>query len=413
MSPRRANPWLALVNDTIRWRDFVDYRRSFEVARAAQVVLEELTAHIDEHGATGADVIAPAAKRLTLRLQQITLHADDSSGSIGGACQDALDLYALCCREGSPDSVKLARWIVKAREDSPGWPNITLEPFAPAFTAEAWDAYRAAVADLDGRTEPGQYGIDRFEVERMILELLDHDGDVDGAIRLLSDRERPRFGGIIRRLLAADRTEEAMDWLDRAVAAGRVWHQDDDYHLSFGTAADLYAQAGRVEEAFAVLRAGFRRHAGPGAYRALVDFAAGHGRGESERAWAVEEATRQARLVDGSALVGIHLAAGDEESAWTAARDFGAGVRWSELAERFRTSHPDRAGELYAMQLPGLLSVAKTRAYPGIARHLVEMERLYAAAGRTDEFRSLMAELRSTYARRTSFIKALDKRALP
>ena len=32
---------------------------------------------------------------------------------------------------------------------------------------------------------------------------------------------------------------------------------------------------------------------------------------------------------------------------------------------------------------------------------------------RTDEFRSLITELRTTYARRPSFIKALDKNALP
>ncbi|MGA8046312.1 MAG: DUF6880 family protein [Dermatophilaceae bacterium] len=413
MSPRRANPWLALVNDTIRWRDFVDHQRSFEVAQAADGVLEQLTAELDERGEAVADDIAPAAKRLMVRLQQITMHADDSSGAIGGACQDALDLYARCCREGSPNAAKLARWIVTAREDSPGWPNITLPPFAPALTEDGWRTYRAAVAELDTRTEPGPYGIGRFEVERMILELLDHDGDVDGAIRLLSERERPRFGAIITRLLAVERTDEAMEWLDRAVAADRIWHQDDDYHLAYGTAADLYAGAGRVEDAIEVLRGGFRRHAGPDSYRALVEFAAPHGRREAERDWAIAEATRQAGLTDGGALVGIHLSTGDEEAAWAAARDHGAGANWSELAKRFRTTHPDRAGELYAMQLPGMLGVAKTRAYPGIARHLVEMQRLYAAAGRSDEFRSLMAELRGTYARRTSFIKALDKHALP
>ena len=271
MSPRRANPWLALVNDTIRWRDFVDYRRSFEVARAGEDVLDRLTAELDSHGAAVADEIGPAAKRLMVRLQQIQLHADDSSGAIGGACQAALDLYARCCREGSPDAVKLARWIVTAREDSPGWPNITLEPFAPALTEPAWTAYRAAVAELDARTEPGPYGTDRFEVERMLLELLDHDGDVDGAIRLLSERKAPRFGAIIERLLAVGRTDEAMDWLDRAVAAGRIWHQDDDYHLAYGTAADLYARAGRVQDGIDILRDGFRRHAGAESCRALVD----------------------------------------------------------------------------------------------------------------------------------------------
>ena len=82
MSPRRANPWLALVNDTIRWRDFVDYRRSFEVAQAGEDVLDRLTTELDSRGAAAADEIGPAAKRLMIRLQQIQLHAVDPNTQI-------------------------------------------------------------------------------------------------------------------------------------------------------------------------------------------------------------------------------------------------------------------------------------------------------------------------------------------
>jgi hypothetical protein len=60
--------------------------------------------------------------------------------------------------------------------------------------------YRRAVAALERKFEDRDQW-NRSEVDAMLLELADHDGDVDRAV---------------------ERTEDAVAWVDRAVAAGRV-----------------------------------------------------------------------------------------------------------------------------------------------------------------------------------------------
>ena len=208
----------AYVRDTLAFRGFVDYRRSFEVAGVASEVLDELETHMNS-GA--AEVARPALLRALTRLRKITEQADDSSGSIGDACQRAADLYARACRLGEPEPVKLATWLVKFRADSPGWPNLVLADFVDAFDERALATYRRAVAALDRELEDQDH-FKRFEVDAMLLELADHDGDVDRAVHLLSRREHPEYGAIVDRLRAAGRTDDAVAWIDRAVAEGRV-----------------------------------------------------------------------------------------------------------------------------------------------------------------------------------------------
>ena len=176
------------VRNMLAFRGFVDYRRSFEVAAVAGEILDELENHVDS-GA--AEVARPALLRALTRLRKITEQADDSSGSIGCECQRAADLYARACRLGEPDPVKLATWLVKFRADSPGWPHLVLADFVDSFDEQALGTYRRAVAALDRKLE-GQDHWKRFEVDAMLLELADHDGDVDRAVHLLTRAGTPR-----------------------------------------------------------------------------------------------------------------------------------------------------------------------------------------------------------------------------
>lgn len=56
----------------------------------------------------------------------------------------------------------------------------------------------------------------------MLLELADHDGDLDQAIAVLRMGAHPAYGEIIDRLEAAGRDEEALAVTDEAAAAGRI-----------------------------------------------------------------------------------------------------------------------------------------------------------------------------------------------
>ena len=402
----------AYVRNTLAFRGFVDYRRSFEVAGVASEVLDELENHLNS-GA--AEVVRPALLRALTRLRKIIEQADDSSGSIGDECQRAADLYARACRLGEPDPVKLATWLVKFRADSPGWPNLVLADFVDAFDEQALGTYRRAVAALDRKlADRDQWG--RFEVDAMLLELADHDGDVDRAVHLLAQREHPQYGAIVDRLRAAGRTEDAVAWIDRAVADGRVTSHGggNAYWLSPDDVAETYQGLGRIEDAVAVLRADFVRQPSVPAYRVLLDFAAGIDRADTERTWAFDHARQLAsdRFAAGAVLVQLSLSEGDVDAAWLAADRYGPGWAWRELADRGAEARPVEAADLYRPQLENDLRHPNTKLYPGIAATLATMAELYERGGRSADFASFIAQIRQDYGRRPSLMKALDAKGL-
>jgi hypothetical protein len=401
----------AYVRNTLQFRGFVDYRESFGVAEAASEVLDELENYLK---AGSAEIVRPALLRAMTLLRTTTEHADDSSGAIGGECERAADLYAQACRLGEPDPAELAGWLATFRATSPGWPTLLLADFVDAFDDHALAIYRAAVADLD-RQHAGRDHWSRFEVDAMLLELADHDGDVDRAVDLLNEREHPQYGAIIARLRAAGRDDEVVNWIDRAVAEGRASSQGggNGYWLSPSDVADTYRGIGRIDDAIAVLRADFVRQPAVHAYRSLLDFAATIDRADTERAWALDHARELAGGPGaGSVLVQLSLSEGDVDAAWEAADRYGPGWAWQELATQGAEARPVAAADLYRPQLENDLQRPNTRLYPGIAATLATMAELYERGGRSADFALYIAKVRQDYGRRPSLMKALQAKGL-
>jgi len=277
-----------------------------------------------------ADAVSKALLRATTRLRSILLHADDSSGVIGAAGERAVQLSARACREGTPNRVGLARWLVGFRRDSPGWPHVELAMFVDAFDERALAEYRRSVAKWSADLADADHYA-RYEVQAALVELADHDGDVDRAIVLLSGGvEHIPYGSVIDRVLAAGRDAEALDWLDRAVAARRISTlQRNDYWILPNRAVELYSAAGRAGDALNVLQAAFVQRVGPPTWRALLDFAARLNRDEELREWAIAAAEELAGRPHGSGsdLINVYLSESRLEEAWQAAKRFGAGRR--------------------------------------------------------------------------------------
>ena len=401
-----------MVKKALAVRGHVDYRRSFGVARDAEQLLDELETYLD---AGSADAVAPALLRATTRLRKVVLQADDSSGLLGNAGQRAAELYARACREGAPDAKKLARWLVQFRDSSPGWPQLELADFVEAFDGAAMEAYRRGVAKLDEAYADREH-YKRFEVDCMLLELADHDGDIDRAVELLTTRDHPQYGAVIDRLRAVGRDEEAIEWMDRAVAAGRVSGRmgGDEVWLDPVAVADTYRSLGRDADGTAVLREEFARRPELATFRRLVAYAGQIGHEEAERSWALAKALDLAAAPygDGALLIEIALSDGDLETAWSAARDLGPGRQWRSLADASRDFAPREAAELYRDDVGKDLKYADTQKYASIAERLAAMRDLYQRAGAEADFADYLAELRETYRRRTSFISALDRRRL-
>ena len=400
------------VRKTLSVRGFIDYRRSFEVSGRASQLLDELEGHLNS-GA--AEAVRPALLRALTRLRKITEQADDSSGSIGYECQRAADLYAKACRLGRPDPVKLATWLVKFRADSPGWPNVHLADFVDAFDDKALATYRRAVAALDRKlADSDRYK--RFDVERMLLELADHDGDLERAIHLLSQGEHPKYGAIVDRLRAAGRHGEAVSWIDRAVTEGRISSHGggNEYWLNPDDVARTYQTLGRIDDAIGVLRDDFVRQPSVQNYGALRDFAATVGRADTEREWAMDHARTLAtdRFKAGAVLVQLLMAEGDLDAAWEAADQYGPGYAWRELAVRGAALRPVAAANLYRPQLEQDLRYPNSAVYPDVAATLLTMRGLYEQGDRGEDFADYLAKLRNDYARRPALMKALDAKGL-
>ena len=171
---------------------------------------------------------------------------------------------------------------------------------------------------------------------------------------------------------------------------------------------------GRIEDAVAVLRSDFARQPSVPTYRVLLDFAAGVDRADAERIWAMDHARQLAAdpYAQGAVLVQLLLSEGDVDAAWEAADRYGPGWAWRELADRGAKARPGDAADLYRPQLESDLRYADTKLYPRIAATLATMSKLYERGGRTDEFASLIAQIRQDYGRRPSLMRALNAKGL-
>jgi hypothetical protein len=407
------------VLGTGRW---LDYRQSFGYATRIEGFLDELE-HLLDQGA--ADTVAPSALRVATRVRKRLMHADDSSGVIGQAGQRAVELYARACREGTPDQAKLGRWLARFRNESPGWPIVTLDDFADALGVKGLTAYRKAVAAIGKRhaDQPvGEFGV-RFELDRMLLELADHDGDVDAAIAILGQGQHPQFVAIIDRLQAAGRDDEVITWLTRAVEADRVavdrlGNGHNSYWLDADRAVQLFCAAGQQESAMALARDQLRRAPTPASYDFFLRTAARLERLEIERARVLAWLDADGWSTGQTPIV-LALHEGDVERAWAAADRWGAGHAWQLLADAQPQPRPADALGLYGPALDdALLFPGRAEAQKAVAI-LKRMRQLAAAADNLDRsgrhVESLddrIAEIRVTLRRRRALIEELDRAGL-
>ena len=312
---------------------------------------------------------------------------------------------------GHVHPVSLARWVVGFRVEYGGWPSLTLDAVAHAFDEPAWDAYRTSVASLGG----GGPAADpyRSEIDRMLLELADHDGDVDRAVALLSGGDRPYHREIFRRLRDAGRPADVLAWLDRAVTQGCVAWRAGPTIVPVEDAVDAYLDGERPDAALAIARSLFNRDLSVDAFRLLISVADRCGSHDEQRTWAFEQATQRAHSSGGAHLIRLHLADGNVTHAWEAADAFGAGHAWRELVDASEDGFPLRAGRLCLAQVLESLTTPDSKRYPAIVDLLVKARTLYDTAGHRAEADAEINRLREVYRRRPALMSAMNRAGMP
>ena len=384
------------------------YEDADDGIQGVEEAVDELERHLD--GGINP-VVRRVLQHLLTRLGDLARDADNADALLKVA-ERASTLFGRAVA-GHPKPVSLARWVVDFRVEYGGWPSLALDAVAHAFDEPAWDAYRASVTTLGG----GGPAADpyRSETDRMLLELADHDGDVDRAVALLSGGDRPYYREILRRLRDAGRPVDALAWLDRAVTQACVdvaWRAGPTI-VPVEDAVDAYLDCGRPDAALAIAQTMFDRDLGVDAFRLLISVAERCGRQDEQRTWAFEQATQQARSSGGAHLVRLHLADGNVTRAWEAADAFGAGHAWRELVDASKDDFPLRAGRLCLAQVLESLTTPDSKRYPAIVDLLVRARALYDAAGHRAEADAEIARVREAYRRRPALMSAMNRAKLP
>ncbi len=407
-----ASELLAAVDAALAGVD-LDYHDPFyeDVDDGIQGV-EESVDELERHLDGGAHpVVRRVLQHLLTRLGDLARDADNADALLEVA-ERASALFGRAA-EGHPDPVTLARWVVDFRVEYGGWPSLALDAVAHAFDEPAWDAYRISVATFGG----GGPAADpyRSEIDHMLLELADHDGDVDRAVALLSGGDHSYYREILRRLRDAGRPADVLAWLDRAVTQGCVdvaWRAGPAI-VPVEDAVDAYLEGRRPEAALAIARTLFDRDLTVDAFRLLISVAERCGSEDEQRTWAFEQATLRAHSSGGAHLVRLHLADGNVTRAWEAADAFGAGHAWRELVDASEDDFPLRAGRLCLAQVLESLTTPDSKRYPAIVDLLVKARALHDTAGHRAEADAEITRLREVYRRRPALMSAMNRPGLP
>ncbi|KAB1640567.1 hypothetical protein [Gulosibacter chungangensis] len=406
--PEAQHSILKQAKAQLNFGDYVDYRTASHIADAANALLYEYESAMSE-GPDAADAIRPALEFVLRRVRDFTEYVDDSNGELGDVLDFAVTLHVLSCDTGNPDPAQVAAWLVDYRATSPGWPETPLSLYEKVLSAEAFDLYRQGILKVMERPETSDY-----ERQQWLLELADHDQDLDAAIAALSQYEYVYYREIVVRLRDAGRIQESLEWIDRAIANDRLTVRDPNAHwLGIDETADWLTADGQQDRAMELLRHWFSKSPTPAMFTSLTRNAEALSIADEEVAWAREEVERLAEQSSrGDIVIEIALLIQDLDWAWSAYDRWGSQTAWRKLAQASASTQPKAAADLFRPYLAQQLLHANTSYYPEIAHCLATMRTWYATANAVGEFEEYLAGIRAQYKNRPALMRELKAAGL-
>ncbi len=401
--------------------DFVDYGGAYSYFHGVDEALDEVAGLVDAGFADSAAKLAGYALEL---LEGAAGQIDDSDGGLRDAMDRAEEIHLAACVAGDPDPVALAEWLVGRSLASDYEVFLTAladyEPvLGPAGVARYRELVERAWRDLPPK-KPGDYGSNRFVVTYLMEHLAELTGGADALIEVLSRDVTSGYDvlRIAERLCADDRDDEALIWLERGLA-----EFPPDQRLR-SLAADCHIRAGRPTEAGDLLWANFADRPSVDSYIAL------HGAtGERFTAWRAQAiellraqpaesarftASPHIRRNGHSTLVEVLLWEGDADIAWRAALDGGCRDElWLRLARDRAAEHPDDAIPILLAAADQAIGQKNRGSYRTAAGLLAEAATLFTGCGRTKEFGSHLAALRTSHRAKRALREEFDKAGLP
>lgn len=385
-----------------------------EAPNYANDVHKAATAIADLIGSGGAaDAIGITREAITL-LTDALGHVDDSSGLVGEAARELLDVHLRACEAAPPEPVSLASYLADLLLDD----ELELAPAAGDYDDllgdRGWAVIRERAAAAYTRDPKN------WQARSLMETLARADGDVDAVVALYAaDLLSSGWTHLLiaRELDAAGRGREALDWAERGLREAK----QPDYRL-VDYLADRYTAAGRGQVALELRRDRFRAERTLANYQALRHAAAGCGAWARERDGALALLRDDARRLrfqvpwawGGAVLIDALLDDGDLDTAWQAAETTEATTsdQWLRLADASAGTRPAGALAAYLRVVESLKELTGNDTYQRIANLLAAARSCHESLGTVADFHRYVAALRLDQKRKRNLIKILDQHGL-
>lgn len=404
---QRASPDPARHLTTAEMRDLVaslstrghlDYGRAIDHGRLAHEVVDDLERGLD---AASADDMRPLLERAIGTMIRTILRSDDSSGVQGDATARLLRLHAETARLGSPDPIRLARWMTKVGFGDNGFFGIDPVAYAEALGPRGLAAYRREVDrrlvddpdDFSPRLARQRLAVLTGEVDTIVLEI---GGPLDRPYHYL---------GLVDALLEIGATDEALRYAREGAALPGVPHQTGKL---YDVAVRLLTERGDEVEAVDLRMQQLRGHPVLSSYTTLRRTGGDSAEWTTLRLQALDVLLRHN---PGDWLRAL-LSDGDAELAWEASTtmQLSSSLLQQLVRSRART-HPADVFEGYVSLVNATLVEARPENYREAVKLLGELRRASVAGARVDEYDAYVAALLERHARRPTLVRML--RAMP
>ena len=362
------------------------------------------------------EVVLDVTERAIASAMKVILRADDSSGIIGDACRNLLDLHPRAAALASRPYPRLVDWMIGFQFDNP-CDYFTIDPvaYAPALGELGMAAYRRRLDELRARFAPrpsederwsGPHAHEWFTLDHNAqrLAVLDHD---IAAIIATHARDR-RIAAWLQDTAEAF---EEIGMIDLAIDWARQATDFNDGHQS-QKAAQLWCRLlaeHRPDELLPARLEVFRRWPSSSTAAQLHACA-----GEAWPDFRDEVlATLSTRPRD--AVLFTQLTLTDLPAAWDLAHTLGLqdDQTWSDLAKGYQKVDPLAVLPVLTRLVDHDLVHADAGNYRTAARRLATMRRIASGTDHAAQVDTLIADLRHAHRRRPRLQQEFDRAGLP
>jgi uncharacterized Zn finger protein len=410
--------WRRRLDDAFSVGDFEDgYVRYQEAEGWAEDVRDALDGLEELLDGGWTDAVAELSEHAHRLAERSIGSVDDSDGCLVDIAERIGDLHLRACAGSGPDPVALARRLVDLELTS------ELDTFHRAAATYAQilgetgiAEYRRLVAPRFNRLrsdDPSNTNTFRVRSARIGVALASGDPDELIAVKTADLRTPDDYREVAEMLATTGRTDEALDWAKRGIAAfpTREWQARPLREFL----ARRYRQQGQDDEAAGVFWDGFQADASLETYRRLLTEAGEVDQPDHWREAALDHLRSCLRSAPNpevaSPAIDVFLYEGLTEEAWEIATRHGASSRWLALARAREATHPGDAVPVYVREIAAQIDLKKNDGYRRAVALIDRVRVLHDRLGQPDAFARYLAEIRANHGRKRNLMALIDRDA--